>query len=74
MSENTGKLHDNQMVTVGGGEYDEHLRNAWYRGFREGYNMAMKFGLNCQQCYETGEKIACARAEECLKKFKAIKH
>ena len=70
MSENTGKPHENKMVIINYGEYDEYLRNAWFRGFREGYDMAMKFGLGCQQCYETGEKIACARAEECRKKIK----
>lgn len=74
MSENTGKSHKNKMVIIDCGDYDEYLRNAWFRGFREGYDMAMKFGLGCQQCYETGEKIACARAEECRKKIKVIKH
>lgn len=74
MSENTGKSHENKMVIIDCGDYDEYLRNAWFRGFREGYDMAMKFGLGCQQCYETGEKIACARAEECRKKIKVIKH
>lgn len=56
MSENTGKSHKNKMVIIDCGDYDEYLRNAWFRGFREGYDMAMKFGLGCQQCYETGEK------------------
>ncbi|MGT6538758.1 hypothetical protein ACRWUV_24915 [Escherichia coli] len=50
MSENTGKSHENKMVIIDCGEYDEYLRNAWFRGFREGYDMAMKFGLGCQQC------------------------
>ncbi|HCP3523780.1 TPA: hypothetical protein ODM34_005405, partial [Escherichia coli] len=50
MSENTGKSHENKMIIIDCGEYDEYLRNAWFRGFREGYDMAMKFGLGCQQC------------------------
>lgn len=71
MNKSNDPLLPEKICIINYDEYDVHVRDAWFRGFREGYHMATQFGLSCQQCFETGEKVAYARAYKCLMNIKS---